>query len=77
MKDIHMNPEEAVQAHCDLGATESIAMHFGVFQVTTEGIDEPAARLARALAAPGMPARDFALWKSVPLYSSDGLGRFA
>jgi len=28
-----MNPAEAVQAHLDLGATESIAMHFGTFQM--------------------------------------------
>ena len=59
MKDIHMNPEEAVQAHCDLGAAGSIAMHFGVFHLTAEGIDEPPARLARALASRGIPARDF------------------
>jgi L-ascorbate metabolism protein UlaG (beta-lactamase superfamily) len=54
-----MNPEEAVQAHCDLGAAGSIAMHFGVFHLTAEGIDEPPARLARALASRGIPARDF------------------
>jgi len=59
MKDIHMNPEEAVLAHCDLGAVGSIAMHWGVFHLTAEGIDEPAARLARALASRGIPARDF------------------
>jgi L-ascorbate metabolism protein UlaG (beta-lactamase superfamily) len=59
MKDIHMNPEEAVQAHRDLGAAGSIAMHWGVFQLTAEGIDEPVARLARALASRGMPARYF------------------
>jgi L-ascorbate metabolism protein UlaG (beta-lactamase superfamily) len=59
MKDIHMNPEEAVQTHIDLGAAGSIAMHFGVFHLTAEGIDEPPARLARALASRGIPARDF------------------
>jgi len=59
MKDIHMNPEEAVQAHFDLGTTGSIAMHWGVFQLTAEGIDQPAARLARALASRGIPASDF------------------
>ena len=59
MKDIHMNPEEAVQAHVDLGAAGSIAMHFGVFQLTTEGIDEPAARLSQALTLRGIPAGDF------------------
>jgi L-ascorbate metabolism protein UlaG (beta-lactamase superfamily) len=41
MQAFHMNPAEAVQAHLDLEATESIGMHFGTFQLTTEGIDEP------------------------------------
>jgi L-ascorbate metabolism protein UlaG (beta-lactamase superfamily) len=59
MKDIHMNPEEAVQAHLDLASRQSIAMHFGVFQLTPESIDEPPARLAGALASRGLPATIF------------------
>jgi L-ascorbate metabolism protein UlaG (beta-lactamase superfamily) len=39
MHAVHMNPAEAVQAHLDLGAHESIGMHFGTFQLTAEGID--------------------------------------
>jgi L-ascorbate metabolism protein UlaG (beta-lactamase superfamily) len=49
MKDIHMNPAEAVQAHLDLEARRSIAMHFGTFQLTPEGIEEPVRELAKAL----------------------------
>jgi L-ascorbate metabolism protein UlaG (beta-lactamase superfamily) len=41
MKDIHMNPDEALRAHLDLGAKQSLGMHFGTFQLTTEAIDEP------------------------------------
>jgi L-ascorbate metabolism protein UlaG (beta-lactamase superfamily) len=41
MQAVHMNPGEAAQAHLDLEASESIGMHFGTFQLTTEGIDEP------------------------------------
>ena len=48
MKSVHMNPEEAVRAHIDLGATESIGMHFGTFQLTSEGIDDPLNALALA-----------------------------
>jgi L-ascorbate metabolism protein UlaG (beta-lactamase superfamily) len=48
MKDIHMDPGEAVQAHVDLEARRGIGMHFGTFQLTTEGIDEPIAALDRA-----------------------------
>ena len=48
MQAVHMNPAEAVQAHLDLRATESIGMHFGTFQLTTEGIDEPLRALDEA-----------------------------
>jgi L-ascorbate metabolism protein UlaG (beta-lactamase superfamily) len=41
MQLVHMNPAEAVQAHVDLAAAESVGMHFGTFQLTSEGIDEP------------------------------------
>ena len=59
MKDIHMNPAEAVQAHLDLAARRSIAMHFGTFQLTPEGIDEPVRELAKALRERGLPAEQF------------------
>jgi L-ascorbate metabolism protein UlaG (beta-lactamase superfamily) len=48
MKDVHMNPAEAVQAHIDLGTKQSLGMHFGTFQLTTEGIDDPPRALAEA-----------------------------
>jgi L-ascorbate metabolism protein UlaG (beta-lactamase superfamily) len=48
MQAVHMNPAEAVQAHLDLGAPESVGMHFGTFQLTTEGIDEPLRALEEA-----------------------------
>ena len=59
MKDIHMNPAEAVQAHLDLAARRSIAMHFGTFQLTPEGIDEPVRELEKALRERGVPAERF------------------
>jgi L-ascorbate metabolism protein UlaG (beta-lactamase superfamily) len=57
MRSVHMNPAEAVQAHLDLQSTQSIAMHFGTFQLTTEGIDEPVLGLEDA-----RRARDVADW---------------
>jgi L-ascorbate metabolism protein UlaG (beta-lactamase superfamily) len=48
MRAVHMNPAEAVQAHLELGAARSIGMHFGTFQLTTEGIDEPVQALTTA-----------------------------
>jgi L-ascorbate metabolism protein UlaG (beta-lactamase superfamily) len=49
MKEVHMNPEEAVQAHVDLQSKLSIPIHFGTFQLTDESIDEPILRLTEAL----------------------------
>lgn len=51
----HMNPEDAVRAHGDLGARLSVAMHFATFPLTDEGIDAPAADLALAMARFGLP----------------------
>src|SRR5581483_7934350 len=48
MRDVHMNPDEAVQAHLDLGACTSVGMHFGTFRLTAEGIDEPLAGLQQS-----------------------------
>ncbi len=46
MAPVHMNPAEAVQAHRDLGARQSVGMHFGTFQLTDEAIDAPLRALA-------------------------------
>jgi L-ascorbate metabolism protein UlaG (beta-lactamase superfamily) len=59
MRSVHMNPAEAVQAHLDLGASESIAMHFGTFQLTAEAIDEPVRALEEARHAQGLPPSAF------------------
>ena len=49
MREMHMNPDEAVQAHLTLAARESVGMHFGTFQLTDEGVDQPAEALASSL----------------------------
>ena len=59
MQAVHMNPAEAVQAHLDLEASESIGMHFGTFQLTTEGIDEPLRALHDACRARNIPGSRF------------------
>lgn len=59
MQSVHMNPAEAVQAHLDLEASESIGMHFGTFQLTTEGIDEPLRALEDACRARSIPVSRF------------------
>ena len=60
MKDIHMNPDEAVQAHLDLAAVRSVGMHFGTFRLTTEAIDEPTRALDRAKRDRGLDHDAFA-----------------
>lgn len=48
MKEHHMNPDDAAMAHKDLGAKQSIGMHFGTVQLTDEDIDEPLEKLKKA-----------------------------
>ena len=49
MKDVHLNPSEAVQAHLDLNSEQSVAIHFGTFQLTLESVDRPETDLKVAL----------------------------
>lgn len=49
MQENHLNPEQAVIAHQVLQAKYSVAIHFGTFQLSDEGIDEPVNDLKKAL----------------------------
>jgi L-ascorbate metabolism protein UlaG (beta-lactamase superfamily) len=44
-REVHMNPEEAVQAFLELGAERLVPMHYGTFRLGYEPLDEPPARL--------------------------------
>lgn len=46
-------------AHLDLEASESVGMHFGTFQLTTEGIDEPLRALEDACRTRNVPRSRF------------------
>ncbi|MGH8261481.1 MAG: MBL fold metallo-hydrolase, partial [Steroidobacteraceae bacterium] len=59
MQPQHMNPEEAVRAHLDLGARVSVGMHFGCFQLTDEGIDDPIVELDDARRRFGVTPEQF------------------
>ena len=59
MKSVHMNPAEAVQAHRDLQPRMSVGMHFGTFQLTTEGIDDPVRALDEARRSAAIPPAEF------------------
>ena len=59
MQSVHMNPEEAVHAHLELEAAESLGMHFGTFQLTSEGIDDPLIALDEARRAKSLSPSAF------------------
>jgi L-ascorbate metabolism protein UlaG (beta-lactamase superfamily) len=63
MKDQHMNPQDAVQALADCGASQALAHHHGTFQLTDEAIDAPAAGLQAALDAAKIPRERFVALK--------------
>lgn len=49
MKEQHMNPKDAVQAHVDLNSQFSLGMHYGTFQLTDEAYHDPIVDLQKAL----------------------------
>lgn len=49
--DIHMNPEAAVQAHRDLGATTLLPVHWATFNLAYHAWAEPMVRTVAAAAA--------------------------
>lgn len=56
----HLNPDEAVRAHLDLGAGLSIAMHFATFhQLSDEAIDAPVRALDAARRDRNVPSDAF------------------
>ncbi|MDX2185565.1 MAG: MBL fold metallo-hydrolase [Opitutaceae bacterium] len=59
MRTNHMNPEEAAQAHLDLGAKWSLPMHHDTFRLADEGYDEPLNDLRDSLAAKTIPPEKF------------------
>jgi N-acyl-phosphatidylethanolamine-hydrolysing phospholipase D len=48
MKNMHVNPEEAVMIHKDIRSKYSVGVHWGTFPLTAEPIDEPPRRLRSA-----------------------------
>ena len=54
MSPQHVDPVEAVKIHRDVGAAQSIGIHWGTFELTDESLDEPPRALARAARADGL-----------------------
>lgn len=51
MREAHISPDEAVDAHLALGAAVSVAIHFGTFRLSDEAQDDPPRELRAALRA--------------------------
>jgi L-ascorbate metabolism protein UlaG (beta-lactamase superfamily) len=59
MSKHHVNPEESVQIHLDIGSRRSVGIHWGTFILTDEPLDEPPRRLAAALKRQRLAPQDF------------------
>ena len=59
MSDQHVNVEQALQIHADLGAKRSMGMHWGTFELTDEALDEPPRRLAALRGSHGLTDQEF------------------
>ena len=55
----HINADEAVKIHRDLGAKRSLGVHWGTFELTDEPLDEPPRALAAARRGQGVADPDF------------------
>jgi L-ascorbate metabolism protein UlaG (beta-lactamase superfamily) len=55
----HADPGEAVRIHQDLHARQSIAIHWGTFELSDEPLDEPPKLLAEELKKAHVPAGQF------------------
>jgi N-acyl-phosphatidylethanolamine-hydrolysing phospholipase D len=55
MLSMHLNPEQAVQAHLDLGARRSLGIHWGTFILSDESPDEPPRLLLESARQKSLP----------------------
>jgi L-ascorbate metabolism protein UlaG (beta-lactamase superfamily) len=59
MQPQHVDPPEAVQLHRELRIRNSLAIHWGTFELADDSLDAPAIALAEALRQSGLGEDDF------------------
>jgi L-ascorbate metabolism protein UlaG (beta-lactamase superfamily) len=65
MSRVHISPEQALDAHRELGARTSVATHFGTFQLADDAETEAPDRIVSAQ-APGFWVLGFGEGRDVP-----------
>ncbi len=63
MRLYHVNPEEAIKIHQDIGARQSIGMHWGTYPLTAEGPIDPVIELEKQRIAYRLKPSDFITMK--------------
>ncbi|QKJ87372.1 hypothetical protein PMPD1_2428 [Paramixta manurensis] len=63
MRGQHMDPEQAVSLHRDIGCPHSIPIHWGVFELADESLDEPPQTLAQSMEVAGLDGSRFRAWR--------------
>jgi N-acyl-phosphatidylethanolamine-hydrolysing phospholipase D len=59
MASAHIDPAQAVDIHLEVGAQQSLPIHWGTFQLTIEPILEPAQLLQAEMQRRGLPLEQF------------------
>ncbi len=63
MRGQHMDPDQAVSLHQAMGQPHTVAIHWGVFELADESLDEPPQVLQQAIARAGLEAERFQAWR--------------
>jgi L-ascorbate metabolism protein UlaG (beta-lactamase superfamily) len=66
-REVHMNPEEAVQAFKELRAEKLVPMHYGSFRLGYEPLDEPPARLLACAREAGIEEKVLVMNEGTPV----------
>ncbi|QHM71236.1 MBL fold metallo-hydrolase [Mixta intestinalis] len=63
MRGQHMDPQQSVALHQAAGAPVTIPIHWGVFELADEALDQPLSELDEAMTAAGLDKKRFRPWK--------------